>query len=158
MTFRGNGTLVSRNTAYIPSSLMPGYCGHIPTTKFLYGETFANSTLKYFQNIRSATMASSKNPYNKGSVPLSSHTQDSRAILPYWIRYNIDFKRQKEIKDFIVTEAQGIGYYKDKTGTVQPRLRRSLQSQCKKCTLLNHIVNDFHIVMAKSKEEQVMTF
>uniref|UniRef100_A0A672QUM0 Ciliary microtubule inner protein 2C n=1 Tax=Sinocyclocheilus grahami TaxID=75366 RepID=A0A672QUM0_SINGR len=93
MTFRGNGTLISHNT------------------------TFANSTLKYFQNIQSATMASSKSSYNKGSVPLSSHTQDSRAILPYWIWYNIDFKKQKEIKDF---KAQGIGYYKDKTGTVQP--------------------------------------
>uniref|UniRef100_A0A673JT32 Ciliary microtubule inner protein 2C n=1 Tax=Sinocyclocheilus rhinocerous TaxID=307959 RepID=A0A673JT32_9TELE len=135
MTFRGNGTLISHNTAYIPSSLMPGYCGHIPTTK--YGETFANSTLKYFQNIRSATMASSKSPYNKGSVPLSSHTQDSRAILPYWIRYNIDFKRQKEIKDF---KAQGIGYYKDKTGTVQPvnYFVMPVKDQCKKCTLLSH--------------------
>uniref|UniRef100_A0A9J8B4G9 Ciliary microtubule inner protein 2C n=1 Tax=Cyprinus carpio carpio TaxID=630221 RepID=A0A9J8B4G9_CYPCA len=97
MTFRGNGTLITHNnTTYIPSSLMPGYCGHIPTTKFLYGETFGNSSLKYLQNIRSAMMASSKSSYS--SVPLSSQTQDS--ILPYWVRYNIDFKRQKEIKDF----------------------------------------------------------
>lgn len=41
-------------------------------------------------------MASSKISYS--SVPLSSQTQDS--ILPYWVRYNIDLKRQKEIKDF----------------------------------------------------------
>lgn len=52
----------------------------------------------YFQNIRSAMMASSKSPYNKGSVPLSPHTQDSS--LPYWVQYNTDFKRQKEIKYF----------------------------------------------------------
>ncbi len=60
------------------------------------GETFGNSSLKYFQNIRSTMMASSKSSYK--SVPLSSHTQDS--TLPYWVRYNINFKRQNEIKDF----------------------------------------------------------
>lgn len=48
--------------------------------------------------MRSAEMASSKSFSNKGGMPLSSHTQDS--ILPYWVRYNTDFKRQKEIKDF----------------------------------------------------------
>ncbi|XDV42301.1 hypothetical protein PO909_010985 [Leuciscus waleckii] len=68
---------------------MPEYCGHIPTTKFLLS--------------------------NKGGVPLSSHTQIS--ILPYWARYNIDFKRQKEIKDFNMKHREN---YKDKTGTVQP--------------------------------------
>uniref|UniRef100_A0A9J7X922 Ciliary microtubule inner protein 2C n=1 Tax=Cyprinus carpio carpio TaxID=630221 RepID=A0A9J7X922_CYPCA len=141
MTFRGNGTLITHNnTTYIPSSLMPGYCGHIPTTKFLYGETFGNSSLKYLQNIRSAMMASSKSSYS--SVPLSSQTQDS--ILPYWVRYNIDFKRQKEIKDFNMLSQKHRENYKDKTGTVQPvnyfvlpekekrELRRSLQSECKK--------------------------
>ncbi|XP_067274704.1 ciliary microtubule inner protein 2C [Pseudorasbora parva] len=118
MTFRGNGTLITHNTAFIPSSLMPGYCGHIPTTKFLYGETFGNSSLKYFQNIRSAEMASSKSFSNQGGVPLSSHTQHS--ILPYWVRYNIDFKRQKEIKDFNMLSQKHRENYKDKTGTVQP--------------------------------------
>ncbi|XP_048062831.1 protein FAM166C A [Megalobrama amblycephala] len=119
MTFRGNWTLITHNnTAYIPSSLMPGYCGHIPTTKFLYGETFGNSSLKYFQNIRTAEMASSKSLSNKGGVPLSSHTQDS--IFPYWVRYNIDFKRQKEIKDFNMLSQKHRENYKDKTGTVQP--------------------------------------
>ncbi|XP_001923843.2 ciliary microtubule inner protein 2C [Danio rerio] len=121
MTFRGNGTLITHNNAaYIPTSLMPGYCGHIPTTKLMYGETFGNSSLKYFQNTRSAMMASSKSPYNKAGVFLSSQTQDSVLILPYWVRYNTDFRKQKEIKDFSMLSQKHRENYKDKTGTVQP--------------------------------------
>ncbi|KAK7150218.1 hypothetical protein R3I93_011469 [Phoxinus phoxinus] len=64
-------------------------------------------------------MASSKSLSNKNkSGVLSSHTQNS--ILPYWARYNIDFKRQKEIKDFNMLSQKHRENYKDKTGTVQP--------------------------------------
>ncbi len=113
------------------------------------GETFGNSSLKYFQNIRSAMMASSKSSYN--SVPLSSHTQDS--TLPYWVRYNINSKAEGDqglqhgknenegvtedhvlscslwshwlvmiILDFSFPQLsqKHRENYKDKTGTVQP--------------------------------------
>ncbi|XP_055041953.1 ciliary microtubule inner protein 2C [Misgurnus anguillicaudatus] len=123
MDLRGTGAFITHNnTAYIPPSLMPGYCGHVPTTKYIYGETFGNSTLKYFQNSRSAIMASSKTHYNTGDVPvttLRSHTHTQSSIMPYWVRYNIDFKRQKEIKDFNMLSQKHRENYKDKTGTVQ---------------------------------------
>ncbi|KAI7799660.1 putative UPF0573 protein C2orf70-like protein [Triplophysa rosa] len=123
MDLRGNGTLITRNNAtYIPPSLMPGYRGHVPTTKFMYGETFGNSTLKHFQNSRSETMASSKSHCYTGDVSvmtLRSHMHTKFPTVPYWVRYNIDFKRQNEINDFNMLSQKHRENYKDKTGTVQ---------------------------------------
>uniref|UniRef100_A0A8C1TNX5 Uncharacterized protein n=1 Tax=Cyprinus carpio TaxID=7962 RepID=A0A8C1TNX5_CYPCA len=118
-TLRGNGTLITHNTACIVRVLWMHSHYYIP----VWGDFWQfDPKVGYFQNIRSAMMASSKSPYNKGSVPLSPHTQDS--ILPYWVQYNTDFKRQKKIKYFsmvrISLSQKHREYYKDKTGTVQP--------------------------------------
>ncbi|XP_056621207.1 protein FAM166C A [Triplophysa dalaica] len=123
MDLRGTGTLITHsNTTYIPPPLMPGYHGHVPTTKFMYGETFGNSTLKHFQNSRSTTMASSRSHYYTGDVSvttLRSHMHAKSPTVPYCVRYNIDFKRQNEINDFNMLSQKHREHYKDKTGTVQ---------------------------------------
>ncbi|XP_076872368.1 ciliary microtubule inner protein 2C [Brachyhypopomus gauderio] len=134
MTFRGNGTLITHNNAtYLPSPLMPGYCGHVPNAKFLYGETFGNSTIKYFQEVRRAAMASSASAYTTGGMFPSIHTspgalvaarrsqcRDRALSAPYWPRYNVDFKRQREIAQFAELAQKHRGSYKDRTGTLQP--------------------------------------
>lgn len=41
--------------------------GHVPTTQFQYGETFGNSTAKYFQDYRSEALNSSQSLYARGN-------------------------------------------------------------------------------------------
>ncbi|XP_030626772.1 UPF0573 protein C2orf70 [Chanos chanos] len=66
MALSENGT--QNSAGYIPASRMPGYSGHVPTIKFLYGQTFGNATLKYFHDFRCAAMASSTSPHSKGRI------------------------------------------------------------------------------------------
>ncbi|XP_026854865.2 protein FAM166C A [Electrophorus electricus] len=134
MTFRGNGTLITHNNAtYLPSSLMPGYCGHVPNAKFLYGDTFGNATIKYFQDFRCAAMASSASAYSKGGmfpsiysnadtlvIAQRSMNRDRALNTPYWARYNVHFNRQREIVQFAELAQKHRGNYNDQTGTLQP--------------------------------------
>uniref|UniRef100_A0A4W4F587 Ciliary microtubule inner protein 2C n=1 Tax=Electrophorus electricus TaxID=8005 RepID=A0A4W4F587_ELEEL len=122
MTFRGNGTLITHNNAtYLPSSLMPGYCGHVPNAKFLYGDTFGNATIKYFQDFRCAAMASSASAYSKGGmfpsiysnadtlvIAQRSMNRDRALNTPYWAPLVLQLAQKHR------------GNYNDQTGTLQP--------------------------------------
>ncbi|XP_046877232.1 protein FAM166C A [Hypomesus transpacificus] len=133
MAHRGNGTLITHNNAtYIPPSLMPGYCGHVPNIKNRYGDTFGNATIKYFQDFRSSTMSSSKSPYNRGGMfpsvysnnglLVSAHRAENREwalSMPYWARYNVDLNRHETIKNFGQLAQKHRENYRDKTGTRQ---------------------------------------
>ncbi|MBN3318967.1 C070A protein, partial [Atractosteus spatula] len=89
------------------------YRGHVPTTRYLYGDTFGNATVKYFQNFRCAVMESSKSPYSSGGqfptiyshnpclvTACRSRSRDRALHTPYWARNNVDFSRQEELKLF----------------------------------------------------------
>ncbi|XP_036437738.1 protein FAM166C A [Colossoma macropomum] len=129
-TLRGNGSLITHNNAtYIPASLMPGYCGHVPTAKFQYGVTFGNATIKYFLDSRGAAMTRSASQYSMGGMfpsissaggLFTTQRPDRAPYSPYWARYNVDFERQREIKHFDELAQKHRGNYKDKTGTLQP--------------------------------------
>ncbi|KAI4891145.1 hypothetical protein NFI96_023788 [Prochilodus magdalenae] len=129
----GSGSLITHNNAtYIPASLMPGYSGHVPTTKFMYGVTFGNATVKYFLDSRCAAMSPSTPHYSTGGIfpSISSagglvttqrpRIRDRTLYSPYWARYNLDFERQREIRHFDELAQKHRENYKDKTGTLQP--------------------------------------
>ncbi|XP_069034994.1 ciliary microtubule inner protein 2C [Lepisosteus oculatus] len=134
MAYRSVGTLVTHNNAtYIPPAVMPGYRGHVPTTRYLYGDTFGNATVKYFQNFRCAVMESSKSPYSSGGqfptiyshnpclvTACRSRSRDRALHTPYWARNNVDFSRQEELKLFDKLAQKHRESYKDKIGTLQP--------------------------------------
>eukprot|EP00063_Salmo_salar_P086364 XP_014061199.1 PREDICTED: UPF0573 protein C2orf70 homolog [Salmo salar] len=134
MALRGNGTRITHNNStYIPPSLMPGYCGYVPTSKLLYGDTFGNATIKYFQDFRSGAMACSTIPYsrggmfpsifsNSGLLVSAQRAQSRNRTLnsPYWARFNVDFKRQETLKSFGEHSQKHRESYKDKTGTRLP--------------------------------------
>lgn len=94
-----------------PGSLR--FTGHVPTTKFLYGDTFGKATVKYFQDVRCASMACHASEYRKGGMFPCIYTKSGAlnkmhcsqnrypAFHPtYWARYNVDFKRQAKLKLF----------------------------------------------------------
>uniref|UniRef100_A0A8C7IWX2 Ciliary microtubule inner protein 2C n=1 Tax=Oncorhynchus kisutch TaxID=8019 RepID=A0A8C7IWX2_ONCKI len=129
MALRGNGTLITHNNStYIPPSLMPGYCGYVPTSKYLYGDTFGNATIKYFQDFRSGAMACSTIPYSRGGMfpsifsnsGLLVSAQRAKSRSPYWARFNVDFKRQETLKSFGELSQKHRESYKDKTGKRLP--------------------------------------
>ncbi|XP_017311055.1 protein FAM166C A [Ictalurus punctatus] len=129
-----NGTLITHNNAtYIPSPLIPGFTGHVPTTKFMSGDTFGKASVKYLQDVRRASTACHASEYGKGGLlpciysndgPLiNMHRSQNRypAVQPtYWSRYNVDFKRQGEIELFNELAQKHREKYKDTTGTRQP--------------------------------------
>ncbi|XP_066532117.1 ciliary microtubule inner protein 2C [Hoplias malabaricus] len=132
-TTRSRGSVITHNNAtYIPASLMPGYTGHVPTSKFQYGVTYGNATIRYFLDSRCAAINPSTSPYSSdGMIPTSSCTgcldttlpsrnRDRNHSSPYWARYNIDYERQREIKTFSELAQKHRDNYRDKTGTLQP--------------------------------------
>lgn len=79
----------------------------MPTTKYLYGDTFGKASIKYFQDVRAALMSSKGGMLpgiysNDGALIAIQHSQNRNpAFHPtYWARYNIDFKRQRDINLF----------------------------------------------------------
>ncbi|MBN3303282.1 C070A protein, partial [Amia calva] len=134
MSHRGVGTLVSHSRAtYTPPALMPGYCGHVPTVKFSFGDTFGNATMRHFQDFRSAVLESSKSPYSSGGqfptvyshnpslvTACRSRSRDRALLTPYWSRHNVDLSRQEELKKFEKLAQNHRDAYKDTTGTLQP--------------------------------------
>ncbi|XP_053564880.1 protein FAM166C [Bombina bombina] len=132
MASRSAGTLITDNNAtYIPPAMMPGYRGHIPTQSFTYGDTYGNTSARWFQDFRSSVLNSSQTPYCKGGQFATSFSNDPELVLtsrsrgwnrwlysPKVSRYNVDFDRTQELKDFKKIAQQHRDHYKDKTGTV----------------------------------------
>ncbi|XP_072553095.1 ciliary microtubule inner protein 2C [Salminus brasiliensis] len=127
-TLRRNGTLITHNNAtYIPASLMPGYSGHVPTTKFLYGLTFGNAAIKYFLDTQRAAMNSSRggefpsiHPSAGGLVTQRPWSRSQALYSSYWAHYNVGFERQQELKHFDELAQKHRENYKDRTSTQQP--------------------------------------
>ncbi|XP_005990972.1 ciliary microtubule inner protein 2C isoform X2 [Latimeria chalumnae] len=132
MASRSAGTLITHNNAtYILPALMPGYLGHTPTAYFRCGETYGNATQKSFQDFRSAVLNSSQNPYKEGQFPTLYSNDPSLVIANRarnrdrwmhtcnWSRYNEDFNRMGELKQFSKVAQKHRDYYADKTGTLQ---------------------------------------
>ncbi|CAH1773306.1 unnamed protein product [Owenia fusiformis] len=129
------GTLITTNNAtYIPPRFMPGYHGHCPTLKFSYGETYGNSTSKYFQDYRSETLNNSHSVYNKGgSFPTfyshnpdivmsnRSRTWDKRLAAPRYELSHTHHDRQEQLDKFHKMSHAHREHYKDTTGEV-PRM------------------------------------
>uniref|UniRef100_A0A8D0GD19 Ciliary microtubule inner protein 2C n=1 Tax=Sphenodon punctatus TaxID=8508 RepID=A0A8D0GD19_SPHPU len=125
MASRSAGTLHTQNNAvYLPPE--PRYRGH-PTANNTYG----NTTMKYFQDFRRAAMETSCSPYSKGGQFPTLFSYDPNLVLearargwdrwlytPSYSRYNLDFNRSQELKEFYKLSQQHREHYRDKTRTV----------------------------------------
>ncbi|XP_036603934.1 protein FAM166C [Trichosurus vulpecula] len=132
MASRSVGTLLKgNNSAYVPASLMPGYQGHVPTVAFSFGDTYGNTTYKYFQDCRNSVMGSSHCFSRKGgqfptlfsrnpnlALGDRSRTQDRWLHTPTHTRYNLDCNRSAELKQFYQLAQLHREQYRDKSGTM----------------------------------------
>nr|XP_023965365.1 protein FAM166C [Chrysemys picta bellii] len=106
------------------------YRGHVPNTVFSFGDTYGNTTLKYFQDFRNAAMETSRCPYSKGGQFPTLFSPDPGLVLgcrargwdrwlhaPSYSRFNLDFNRSEELKEFYKLSQRHREHYRDKTGT-----------------------------------------
>ncbi|XP_003472936.1 ciliary microtubule inner protein 2C isoform X2 [Cavia porcellus] len=135
MASRSAGTLLTEfNAAYVPPSLMPGYQGHVPGVAFSFGSPYGTTTLKYFQDHRSAAMGQRHVGLSSGSsfptifsanpdLVLTDRSQfrDRWLHMPSYTRFNLDSHRSAELASFYQKAQQHRNYYRDKTGLV-PRV------------------------------------
>lgn len=144
------GTLVTtHNATYFPPRFMPGYRGHCPTVKYDYGETYANSTAKYFQDYRSDVLYKSADPYCRGGHFPSYYTHSPENVIsarartwgrwmttPKYSLSNVDFDRKQELNQFNKLGQNHREHYSDKSDTVEPvnyfNLPNSAENQFKK--------------------------
>ncbi|CAL8318058.1 unnamed protein product [Merluccius merluccius] len=85
------------------------YGGHVPSIKFVYGETFGNATSRYFQQYRSRSTPAGKRPLGAallasvGTAAVRTHRDQAhrRAVgAASWSRCDADFGRQMALKTF----------------------------------------------------------
>uniref|UniRef100_A0A286XS29 Ciliary microtubule inner protein 2C n=1 Tax=Cavia porcellus TaxID=10141 RepID=A0A286XS29_CAVPO len=114
MASRSAGTLLTEfNAAYVPPSLMPGYQGHVPGVAFSFGSPYGTTTLKYFQDHRSAAMGQRHVGLSSGSsfptifsanpdLVLTDRSQfrDRWLHMPSYTRFNLDSHRSAELASF----------------------------------------------------------
>ncbi|XP_059837742.1 protein FAM166C A isoform X2 [Hypanus sabinus] len=135
MASRSAGTLITNyNATYIPPALMPGYRGFVPTINFTHGDTYGNTTRKYFEDFRMSALNTSQSPYSKGGQFPTIYSSNPSLVIenrmrnrnrwlyaPQWSRYDVDFDREEEMKVFNKLSQQHRENYKDKTGII-PRV------------------------------------
>ncbi|XP_072911555.1 ciliary microtubule inner protein 2C isoform X1 [Hemitrygon akajei] len=135
MASRSAGTLITNyNATYIPPALMPGYRGFVPTINFTHGDTYGNTTRKYFEDFRMSALNTSQSPYSKGGQFPTIYSNNPSLVIenrmrnrnrwlyaPQWSRYDVDFDREEEMKVFNKLSQQHRENYKDKTGII-PRV------------------------------------
>ncbi|CAF3199977.1 unnamed protein product [Rotaria socialis] len=131
---RAAGTLqTTYNATYYPPSLMPGYRGHIPTTQFQCGETFGNTSAKYFQDYRSEALNSSKSLYARGGYFPTPYTHQPELVMsdrrrsrdqylytPKYALNNTHADRTNEIRKFYQLSQEHRDTYSDRSGTSHP--------------------------------------
>ncbi|CAF4005344.1 unnamed protein product [Rotaria sp. Silwood2] len=131
---RAAGTLqTTYNATYYPPSLMPGYRGHVPTIQFQYGETFGNTTAKYFQDHRREALNSSKSLYARGGYFPTPYThqpelvmsdrhrsRDQYLYIPKYSLNNTNVDRTNEIRKFYQLSQEHRDAYTDRSGTLHP--------------------------------------
>ncbi|ETE73672.1 hypothetical protein L345_00483, partial [Ophiophagus hannah] len=130
MASRSAGTLLTQNNViYVPPGLMPGYRGHVPNVAFSFGDTYGNTTMKYFQDFRNAAMETSYSPYSKGGQFPTLFSRDPSLVIgerargwdrwlhtPNYSRFNLDMNRSEELQEFYKLTLMHREHYRDKTG------------------------------------------
>uniref|UniRef100_A0A7M4E516 Ciliary microtubule inner protein 2C n=1 Tax=Crocodylus porosus TaxID=8502 RepID=A0A7M4E516_CROPO len=115
----------------LPAPCLRGYHGHVPNVAFSFGDTYGNTTMKYFQDFRSAVMKTSRSPYSKGGyfptlfsydpglvLESRARTWDRWLHIPSYSRFNLDINRSGELQEFYKLSQKHREHYQDKTGTV----------------------------------------
>ncbi|XP_041950360.1 protein FAM166C A [Alosa sapidissima] len=116
MASRRNGTLFTHNNAtYIAPAFIPGYGGHVPTTKFTYGDRYGNTTSKWLQESRFASMTSSATSNIRGGMFPSTASNDRHLATVQPAR-----TRQQELQNFTQLTQSHRESYRDRTGTCLP--------------------------------------
>lgn len=89
------------------------YRGHVPSVVYSFGDTYGNTTMKYFQDFRNRAMECSHSPYSKGGQFPTLFSPDAGLVLgaravgwdrwlhtPNYSRFNLDISRSEELNEF----------------------------------------------------------
>jgi len=115
---------------------VPGYSGYTPRVKYTYGETFGNTTGRWFQDYRVATLNTSKERMGRGGdkfLPFPTYytnnpdhvlgartsSRDRWLAAPKYKLLNLD-DRDGAIKKYDKAAQYHRDHYKDRTETVPP--------------------------------------
>ncbi|KAI3387764.1 hypothetical protein SNEBB_002211 [Seison nebaliae] len=82
---------------YQPQSLIPGYTGHIPNSKFGVAKTFGNYSIKYFEGKRFDELGTSNAVFTKQFLPTRYTSQPDLA----WNRRDHDRQQRLHAVTFI---------------------------------------------------------